>query len=897
MADKSFMAPEVKIHAINQSGIPTQGNPGVSAISKKPQPQPRLEDVAVAPRIINNVEFERSYNNYGNEGDNHKTVVSSTPTQTDIPRLNVDFLPNILDQYDAVTYHWKFFMVTPEASSSGKIFNTTNQIIIAESAVTDFTIDNVVIDSQGTPSADGGTGLSTNIRFEIIEPAGAALLDKIYLQSLALGIGNWSVVPYYMQLQFKARSPETSEAENGSPGELSSLKWVWSLVLTDIKANVTTAGTKYEVTAQITNDLALSNAYASLPNTTVLRDLSNFEDAMKKLQDALNGDQIYRLISVASIPDSYKIVVDPDLARYEITPSTHNTDSVRNDSTVNIDGKKNGTFPQGTGIDKIIDSILSQTEQGQIRISNSSTPGGNGKSMNAEISQMKKFWRIITETRLLKYDPYQNAYAHEFTYFIIQYDIGILDVNTSQDSAGSSTINAERKRLNTYIENNILKKKYNYIFSGLNDQVINLDIKINSAMASSVGRMGGIYDNAAEIDKGMVNQTKSDNAARLAEQLKSTISFLNTASKGEVDADEGIRVSSTRQEIATADLPPNVKERYIAILENAKPENRLNFVKERQGLGQDTDGRLTEATSRARILATPVINKITNQQFNFLSDINTSRQNVLIEEAKTYLEIKGKLRPMARRDNMQSRQTGTGVESSSNSGIQKLSNAFSQAMHSSLDVSFAHITLSIKGDPFWLFPQPVAEGDEKLFFTLEEDKAKAIDFIKKAHTKMKNAVNLRGTDNFLMLRFRTPRVFDINNEAGDDTSAFQEVEMLSGIFKVTNIKSKFEMGKFHQELVCLMDYNINISQFMDELEPAAVKPDVPTNPKELIGKSRLSDISTGQRILGKIDIPGVESQFSTNRVVNPLSGIGTKVSSNIPTEIPNSFPGLPPTFG
>jgi hypothetical protein len=121
--------------------------------------------------------------------------------------------------------------------------------------------------------------------------------------------------------------------------------------------------------------------------------------------------------------------------------------------------------------------------------------------------------------------------------------------------------------------------------------------------------------------------------------------------------------------------------------------------------------------------------------------------------------------------------------------------------------------------------------------------------------------------------------------------------MLSGIFKVTNIKSKFEMGKFHQELVCLMDYNINISQFMDELEPAAVKPDVPTNPKELISKSRLSDISTGQRILGKIDIPGVESQFSTNRVVNPLSGIGTKVSSNIPTEIPNSFPGLPPTFG
>jgi hypothetical protein len=890
MADKSFMSPRTDVHAINQSGIPTQGNPGVSAISRKPQ----LEDVAVTPRI-NNVEFERSFNNYSNEGRNYAT--SSTPIQKNIPTFSVNFLPNILDQYDVVTYHWKFFMVTPEASSSGDIFNTSNQIIIAESAVTDFTIDNVIIESQASPSADGGTGLSTNIRFEILEPSSAVLLDKIYLQSLALGIGNWSVVPYYMQLQFKGRSPETSAAEDGSSGELSSLKWIWSIKLTDIKANVTSVGTKYEVTAIINNDLALSNAYASLPNTTVLRDLTNFEDAMKKLQDALNGDQIYRLIGTASIPDVYKIVVDPALGIYNITPSTHNTDSVRNDSTVKVDGKKNGTFPREIGIDKIIDSLLSQSEDAQKLARNASTPGGDGKSMNAEINQMKKFWRIITETRLLKYDPYQNDFAREFTYFVIQYDIGILDINTSQDSAGSSTRNAERKRLNTYIEKNILKKKYNYIFTGLNDQVINFDIKINSAMASSVGRMGGVYDNAAEIDKGMVNQIKSDNEAQLAERLRSTIAFLNTATKGEIEGDEGITVGSLRTDITTSELSPDVKERYIKILENAKPENRLNFVTERQALGQDTDGRLSAATTRARILAIPTVDKISNQQFNFLSDINTSRQNVLIEEAKTYSEIKGKLRPMARRDNMQSRQTGNGIESSSNSGIQKMSNAFSQALHSSLDVSFAHIILDIKGDPFWLFPQPVAEGDKKLYLTLEKDKVKAINFIKNAHIATRNAVNLRGTDNFLMLRFRTPRVFDIDNSPGDDTSAFQEVEMLSGIFKVNNIKSKFEMGKFHQEISCQMDYNINISQFISELEPAAGLPDVPTNPKELIDKSRLSDISTGQRILGKVDIPGVESQFSTSRITNLLNDIGTNIGSNIPSKIRNPLSGLPPTFG
>jgi len=129
--------------------------------------------------------------------DSENTVVSSKPS--DNIKLNKAFLPNILDNYDAVTYHWKLFITTPAASSSGNIFDLGSQTIIAESGVTDLTIDNVEIRSLVTPSVECGTGTSTNVKFQVKEPGGASMIDRIFYQSLALGIGNWNVMPFYLQ--------------------------------------------------------------------------------------------------------------------------------------------------------------------------------------------------------------------------------------------------------------------------------------------------------------------------------------------------------------------------------------------------------------------------------------------------------------------------------------------------------------------------------------------------------------------------------------------------------------------------------------------------------------------------------------------------------------------------
>lgn len=838
----------------------------------------------IDPRIVKpgaygqpSTENPQEPNSYPHESDN----VVTSPDPTAPLKLNTAFQPNLLDNYDVVTYHWKFFITTPEASTTGKIFDTANQIIIAESGVTDLTIDNVQIESITTPTVDSGTGLSTHVKFEITEPAGAGLIDKIFYESLALGIGNWNVMPFYLQLQFKGRDPESSEADSGEPGAIGNLRWVWALKLSDMKANVTLAGTKYEISGIIYNELAQSNVNFTMQHTLVLENLSKLGDAMTQLEKHLNDDQIYRLIDSASIPDTYRIILDPAIEMYTITPVNHNADSQRNDSTAEWNGK-NATFSSGTAVDKIIDTLCSQTEEFQILIKNSGTPGENGKPITEEVSQMKKMWRIITETRPLGFDPRQNNYAKEYTIFIIQYDIGILDSDTSQDTSGDKSIQAERKRLETYVKKAILKKKYNYIFTGLNDQVINFDIRINNAFAFAQARMGGIYYNTAMTDIGMVNHTHTTDEGSVTEKLQNAIRFQHSKDAGSVKSREAYKAA--QEAINTGNLPPETRERYTKLLQNSKPESWTNYAKSVQAAGGiNQNGDLITSRRRSKSIATPIEAKGNESTLAFISDVNSKG----IDAEKAYNDfvkgVSGRLRPVARVDTMQQRQIGAGIESSSNSGIQKLSSVFSVAMHSSQDVSFAKIKLNIKGDPFWLFPQPTTDNDARLFNSLKP-KDEAIAWVKRAHFQTKDSVNIAGTDNFLIIRFRTPKVYDV--QAPDDSAELQDIETFSGVFKAISISNKFESGRFTQELDCLMDYNINILNFMEEIETASATEDVKTNPEDLIPKT---DLVKNFSVSERLKVPGAEK-------IKELKAKGAELASNVPKPQPNIIAGLPHTF-
>jgi len=81
------------------------------------------------------------------------------------------FQPNPLDSYDLPTYHFKFFMASTAAQSSGAWLNPAYQTIIAETGISDIVIDDVNIRTLAGPTLETGSGTSTELTFKLTEPA------------------------------------------------------------------------------------------------------------------------------------------------------------------------------------------------------------------------------------------------------------------------------------------------------------------------------------------------------------------------------------------------------------------------------------------------------------------------------------------------------------------------------------------------------------------------------------------------------------------------------------------------------------------------------------------------------------------------------------------------------
>ena len=816
------------------------------------------------------------------------------------------FSSNILDYYDVYTYHWKLFMVPLSASASGNVLDTSIQTIIAESGVSDLTIDRVEVRCIATPSVQCGSGTMTNVKFEIVEPSGAGLLDKIFYETISLGLGNWLTSPYYLQLEFRGRDPNTGAAViNGVDGGIGQTRWVWPITITNSKMHVTEVGTRYEFEAVLYNEKAQANCYFSLLHNITLTNLTKFKDAMIDLERKLNEDAWEQLIDNYSIPDTYKIIVDPELEKIDLVNPDYKKNTQRASDWKDL-SKKSASFPSGTSVDKIIDSLLGSTSLGEMGVQDSKTPGGKPNTpQQSDQKQMKKLWRVITETRPIAYDAQRQNNANAITIYVVQYDLGNLQADAAQTGQTVDTIPAMKERLNEYLKKKILRKKYNYIFTGLNDQIINLNLDLNFAFANVSSRFGGIYiDSAAGSSKGMTQEKTQENEKKAGEIVRNTLKFINDAPPG---ANLDNNILSAKKAIAATNVSKEVAARYATILDHSKPAQRTAFTKELiSGSGVNNAGMIG-----VQGLKDPITNQPLPQQrigslvagtesstgnLNFVSDVNVN--SVSAQNAKSVAEAirRGKLRPVP---TQVAPQEGNfkGIDPAADSGRAKTSSMFATALYSGMGADLQSIKMTIKGDPFWLFPQGLSRDATSLVYLSNMEKSKAISYIKQSHTKeQENSVNIFGSDNFIVIRFRTPRIY---NNITESVDPFTESEAFSGIYKVTLVTSRFEAGKFTQELEAILDPLIDFGSLPDFIkllssleatnkiaEPStipsnnlpltAVKTEKLYTPTSIPGQSNLTNINPATTTIPESNIPSniglTANQLITQQTIQQLQG-------------------------
>lgn len=453
-----------------------------------------------------------------------------TNTLGGIPRI---FNPekNILDSYDVSTYHLKLYA----AKFIGKDLNNVEpEYILAESGVTDIGIDDLKFKSIFGYTADTYTATTTVMTFTITESLGATFLDRVRIVANKLGEPNFVKMPFFIEITFMARDPETGNAMQIP--HIPPIRYPIQIIKCEIK--IDGSGSKYACQAVVAHSFAHSNEFG-LNIKGLAIEASNLQEALTEVQKVYN-DPLYRKELEANHSNNNEYSnninetdpqnqndVDPNqeifgfntFVEFNISKDfliddadalTFNPDdplvekTSTGDSYLTFDLSKNRIqINDNVAIHRMIDMLMTGTKYLQQNIKM------QGRSENRFLEEYefkpKQLYKVKSDVKILGYDPGQNEYIRKIRYDIVPFTayhslanrgevqerelpvdfIGSLSggISTSDDNT-SDEITVSRSRAEVV-------KNYYYVFTGQNYHVINFDIAINFAWYMKLPRQYG----------------------------------------------------------------------------------------------------------------------------------------------------------------------------------------------------------------------------------------------------------------------------------------------------------------------------------------------------------------------------------------------------------------------
>ena len=396
--------------------------------------------------------------------------------------LNDLVLPyeNVLLKYHNVTWNFSLYSMSP---ADYVLFwdapdEPISKVVIAQSAVTGrYSISNVKINSIA-PATPGST---SNFSFnscvvEITEDSGMSLWDELVVMSNKLGYNQFMDVPMILELNFVGYDQNT-----GVPRTINSLNRKWSVRINDIKGSASESGgtIKYQMSL-----IALRAALVDNKAWTMLEPYScnsqTFGDFCKQIEDKLNrqAEKQYGYLTFKygafSEGKFFEIFVPSELANMPINYDAKQSTEVGT-TPDGADGAKRFSWganvPFSRAIDDVLDCCVPLAESSDGR---------------------RQFVNIVPVTRYVGFDDIRNVSAYKNEFYIIKYKIG--------DIVSENDLDKEKFNLEYFYENarkfadpndNTPKlniKRYDYQFTGLNNEILQLDLKFDQGFNIAVTR-------------------------------------------------------------------------------------------------------------------------------------------------------------------------------------------------------------------------------------------------------------------------------------------------------------------------------------------------------------------------------------------------------------------------
>ena len=429
--------------------------------------------------------------------------------------------PNPLNQFYQSTYHFRLFMMPDKdiitatgAKSADGLYsgiNNIRQVTIAESGVTGYNIRDVSLTMKGPGNIENRQTPLSSVVMTITEPNGISFLDGLFDGGQELGIKNYTKSPYYLELKFlgydengKIASSATTVNGQTLNGFGNSGRWIWSLTPNDIDVKLNEGGAVYTLKFTCTNSDYLAEDWdiIRVPAPLVakgktlgemLKDYINNLNATWKSR--YNGGVMIHFedIQIMKLSEFFSNVPAglDDPSQYTMTGKRVETEPTRTwnfeDSTYTAYVNTGYTIP-----DFLKDAVL-HTPQGQrlakdvslVTQINQSDSQVNDKRYRTPI-----LWTVESDITTPQFDTVSNNYIRNIRFYLVpRYVPAPTQSPTEVENLKNPEV--QRASIEDMITKGFLRKRYDYIFTGLNTEVIEFDMGFNMSFQTIMGNYDG----------------------------------------------------------------------------------------------------------------------------------------------------------------------------------------------------------------------------------------------------------------------------------------------------------------------------------------------------------------------------------------------------------------------
>jgi hypothetical protein len=631
-------------------------------------------------------------------------------------------------------------------------------IVIAETGTTTrVLIDDLEIKSYIGPSRSNKNRETNRLDFTLREYYGAGLLDQIFIASKQLGIQNYFKAPYFIEVTFAGRDPATSSPDT----EVRALRWVWPIFIKSIDTEVDASGSLYTVESYVYGNLAGTDDNGSIPKMMSIEG-STVQEAMTDLQNQLNLFSKGESVTNISIPDTFVVTINDELGGLKLVGSNI---TVEKASTVPLDSDDRSirtiTLDANMSIIESVNRILSAAPEYQAMSKNTKT-ASDSEVIDAEGT--KKLHRVFTDTKIISFDPNRGDYAKTFSFDIQPYEMSTLSVSPTESLADG------KKKYSMLKGRRLIQKQYNYLYTGLNDQVLDFDLKFNFGWYVNMPSQAGLFTQHANASEGQHVSNMYYESQRIQEEISKARSLVASAPEATRTSVASAQTSRIQSEINNSQLSGFEQDQLEQILAKSVtpriPETFAGIYNANYAKSQSTSSSVTgdnKADPSTRFVSDIIVNKQT------LSNAYSQYPISFGESRKNKSDIDG----------------NRNVEGNKGAGRSYVNTMFEQAF-SGNSGDLVNVEIEVKGDPYWLESKNGVEAQ--------------------------GTINSRTGQNSIVFTVQTA---DLPNEqsgiAENSNSPF------SGVYAVRQVDHKFEKGQFTQTLYAVRDARITASDIAEDL--------------------------------------------------------------------------------